>query len=299
MEFTEVRVENRLLHKAAQTIKKIMKKKKLSLLWQVKGGGLAQPAYLFGTMHVRDQRVFQHIEQLKACIQQCDNFAAEFDLTNAEGQAQAQGFWYKADFSLKNNLNKNIYQKLAAIFKRETRISLKEFDNFLPMAVSNLLTDTQFNHENSSSLDEELAQFAQLEQKKIFGLESFESQSAIITKIPIQQQLKSLKSLAHNFHKTKSQLKRVTELYLKGDIVQLLKQVKKTAGAMKEVLLYQRNQVMAARILEIGKSASLFAAFGAGHLAGAKGVLRLLKMAGCTLEPLPYGELGSKYQSRQ
>jgi len=273
-----------------------MKKQKLSLLWQIKGGGLAQPAYLFGTMHVRDQRVFQHIEQLKSCIQQCDNFAAEFDLTNAEGQAQAQGFWYKPEFSLRKNLNKNTYQKLAAIFKRETKIAIREFDNFLPMAVSNLLTDTQFNHENSSSLDEELAQFAQLEQKKIWGLESFAAQAAIIEKIPIAQQLKSLKNLANNFHKTKRQLKRVTEFYLKGDIIQLLKQVKKTAGAMKEVLLYERNRTMAARILEIGKTGSVFAAFGAGHLAGAKGVLRLLKLAGCSLEALPYGETGSKYQ---
>ncbi len=268
-----------------------MKTKKLSLLWQIKGGGLAQPAYIFGTMHVRDQRVFQHVEQLKGCIQQCDNFAAEFDLTRTEEQMQGQGFWYKPEFSLKKALNKNVYLKLAVIFKRETQSLLKHFDSFLPLAINNLLTDTQFTHDNNSSLDEELAQFAQIEQKKIWGLETFASQAVILQKIPIAQQLKTLKSLANNFYKTKKQLKRVTEFYLNGDIVQLLRLVKKTAGDMKQVLLYNRNQTMAEKILEIGKTGSLFAAFGAGHLAGAKGVLRLLKQAGCSVEALPYGRV--------
>jgi uncharacterized protein len=273
-----------------------MKEKKKSLLWQIKGGLLVEPVYLFGTMHVRDQRVFRHIEHLKSCVQQCDNFAAEFDLTSMEGQYQQKGFWYKDDFSLKKSLNKNIYEKLSLIFKRETGLKLAQFNNFLPVAVHNILTDSQFQHENSSSLDEELAQFAQIEGKMMWGLESFEAQADIIGQMPIKAQLQSLKSLAVNFGKTRRQLKNTTELYLNGDIISLLKQVKQTAGAMKKMLLYDRNEIMARRIIEIGKSGSLFAAVGAGHLAGERGLLRLLKLAGCRVEALPYGE-SEKLQS--
>ena len=73
--------------------------------------------------------------------------------------------------------------------------------------------------------------------------------------------------------------------------MKILKKVKKTAGSMRDALLYDRNIIMADRIEELGSQSSLFAAIGAGHLGGKKGVLRLLKQKGCEIIPVNYKAL--------
>lgn len=56
-------------------------------------------------------------------------------------------------------------------------------------------------------------------------------------------------------------------------------------GGMKEVLIYNRNQLMYERI-DGRREQSSFYALGAAHLAGKKGVLRLLKNAGYKIKAI-------------
>jgi uncharacterized protein YbaP (TraB family) len=49
---------------------------------------------------------------------------------------------------------------------------------------------------------------------------------------------------------------------------------------MRKALLFDRNKIMARRFAEMARQNSLFCAVGAGHLAGQKGMLRLLKKQG-------------------
>ena len=74
--------------------------------------------------------------------------------------------------------------------------------------------------------------------------------------------------------------------YREGDIRQLFQVAKKDARGMRRLLLYERNASMVKRFSEIALGKSLFCAVGAGHLAGAKGMLRLLKKQGFKLKPL-------------
>jgi Uncharacterized protein conserved in bacteria len=74
--------------------------------------------------------------------------------------------------------------------------------------------------------------------------------------------------------------------YAQGDIQGLYKSAKKDAKGMRKVLLYRRNRLMAKRFAEIASREPLFCAVGAGHLAGGKGMLRLLKNAGFSLRPV-------------
>ena len=59
---------------------------------------------------------------------------------------------------------------------------------------------------------------------------------------------------------------------------------------MRKVLLYDRNQTMVHQFMEFAQYNSIFAAVGAGHLAGAKGMLRLLKQKGYQVRPVYYDE---------
>ncbi len=51
-------------------------------------------------------------------------------------------------------------------------------------------------------------------------------------------------------------------------------------------MLYERNEIMARRFVEIASERSLFCAVGAGHLAGEKGMLRQLKKQGFKTTPV-------------
>jgi uncharacterized protein YbaP (TraB family) len=57
---------------------------------------------------------------------------------------------------------------------------------------------------------------------------------------------------------------------------------------MRHVLLYDRFLKMVNSFEKIAAGQSLFAAVGAGHLAGGKGVLRILKKRGYTITPILY-----------
>ena len=51
-------------------------------------------------------------------------------------------------------------------------------------------------------------------------------------------------------------------------------------------MIYDRNEIMSARISDFAKRNSIFVAIGAGHLSGQKGVLRQLKKEGFLLKPV-------------
>ena len=104
----------------------------------------------------------------------------------------------------------------------------------------------------------------------------------------LKEQCRSLKRLATNFKSFKRELKTTTELYLKGDTQKLFKKAKKSIGGMRRVLLYDRNVKMADSFERFATEQSLFAAVGAGHLGGKKGVLRLLKKKGYSVQPVFY-----------
>lgn len=54
-----------------------------TLLWEISGNGLAEPSYLYGTMHVYDRRAFDFSDSVLLKFQQCSAFAAELSFDEA------------------------------------------------------------------------------------------------------------------------------------------------------------------------------------------------------------------------
>ncbi len=50
-----------------------------TLLWRISGKNGTKPCYLYGTMHLTDERVFNLGDSLYAAIKQTDGFATEVD----------------------------------------------------------------------------------------------------------------------------------------------------------------------------------------------------------------------------
>ena len=54
-----------------------------NLLWQINGPNLETPSYLYGTMHLNDERIFRFPDSLWLAIEACDQFAVEIDLNSS------------------------------------------------------------------------------------------------------------------------------------------------------------------------------------------------------------------------
>ena len=267
---------------------------KNSLVWQfyrkhpdtIGTEGAKNPNYLIGTMHVRDERAFQFETLFRKAIYDCEVFATEFNLDDAQSGAGEMSMFLPEDQSLKTLIPNKLYQKINAALVKKMGVHLAHFDRFKPIAVTNFLTESLFSNDRWLSLDETLWQFAKENDKILRGIETFEEQLEVLSKMTLGDQVRSLKETVKDFGSFQKQLTVMAKLYEKADIQKLYKAAKKSAKGGRKLLLYNRNYIMADRIEALTQENTVCAAIGAGHLAGAKGVLRLLKRKGFTIKPI-------------
>jgi uncharacterized protein YbaP (TraB family) len=264
------------------------KKEKYTLLWRIEHEGIKSPCYLFGTMHVRDARAFVGVEQIKQYIAQCESFASEFDLNEADRELYSSSLVLGEGRQLADLFKAQEYKKLAKVFKRETGQELKYFSYLKPIAISNILAEAQFSREENDSLDDTLYQFAQTQSKKILGLETFDEQLAILANISEESQLKSLRMAATNFERVRRQIQKSVDAYCSANLLKVYKTVKKANSSQHKLLLKERNKIMAERIWAAAADSSIFVAVGAAHLGGKIGLLQEMRVRGAKLSPIRY-----------
>jgi uncharacterized protein YbaP (TraB family) len=252
---------------------------KNSLLWKITPPG-GPDSYLFGTMHVRDLRAFGWLDTAKKHLAECEVFATEFDFSDADETALAEALKLPNGATLDALLKPGVWKNLDFYCRKKLGTSAETMRHQHPMTVTTALSTASLLEESAHSLDETLWHHARALGKTTTGVETFADQLDTLRKIPFEQHLKSLTWLLKNYGSQKRRLKKMMNWYAKGDIQRLYKAAKKDAKGMRRVLLYERNVLMAKRFEEIAREQSLFCAVGAGHLAGGKGMLRLLKKAG-------------------
>ena len=259
--------------------------KKQTLLWQIEGESLAGTSFLFGTMHVRDQLAFQRMAFLYPFIDACPALATEFKLDEAETVHMGSLFSSQSP-PLDQYFRPKVYQKMRKILKKVLDIELNRLRHLSPFLILNMLNEQLLAKDMPVSLDEHLSTYAKSKDKLLLGVETFQEQAKVLQKIPMDYQFKALRAMLSHFAKHRKQLLHTADLYAAGDPVKIYKATRKGAGALRKLLLFDRNVVMADRIFEVCQSQPTFIAIGAGHLAGGKGVLRFLKLKGLQLNPI-------------
>lgn len=258
---------------------------KNSLLWKITPPG-GPDSYLFGTMHVRDLRAFGWLDTAKRHLAECEVFATEFDFSETDETALYTALELPGGKSLDEFLKPGVWKILDFYCRKKLNIPAANLRVQHPMMVSTVLTAAFMADEAAHSLDETLWHHARSLGKTTTGVETFTDQLATLRKIPFEQHLKGLTWLLKNYGRQKRRLHKMMNWYAAGEIQQLYKAAKKDAKGMRHVLLYERNRLMVKRFGEIANEQSLFCAVGAGHLAGGKGMLRLLKKAGFKVKPV-------------
>ena len=265
-----------------------MKKNKNSLIWQItppNTEGAKNVSYILGTMHVRDARAFQFEHLFYEKIRNCEVFATEFNLDDMQSQTDFT-LSLRDGLQLSDLIKPKTYDKISRIVEQKIGVPLAHFNAMKPIIVTNMLTESVLSSDRLMSLDETLWRFAAENGRILRGIETFEEQVTILNKMSLEEQVKGLKDLASNFSKFRRQLMGMARLYEQADIQKLYKAAKKTVKGSRHLLLYDRNEIMANRIADMAKEMTLCAAIGAGHLAGQKGVLRLLKNLGFQVKPV-------------
>src|SRR5690606_13999045 len=126
------------------------------------------------------------------------------------------------------------------------------------------------------------------QQKDVLGLESVSDQLQIFESMDVASIKSYLLDMAKNWDSARGQYNELVAAYKAQDITKLHRLVAESpevAGQL-DAFLYDRNEKWIPLMREIASDRPTFFAVGAGHLGGSRGVIRLLRAAGYTVEPV-------------
>lgn len=238
------------------------------LLWEVTPPDQGNPSYLFGTMHVMDENIFNLPDSVFLGINACDGFATEVAFDEAMNEVVS---WYieKADEIEGKRRSEGLEQRLKSILGE----SKKGGD---PLALfQDLGNNYQAGEDQETFLDAWLYRIARDQGKVVGGVEDIESQMVLLLD---EDNLFGGGSgrVSVDFLKA---------AYIKGDLqaIQAYLESDEVSEGFREQVLVQRNYGMAEMSDSLIKIRSTFVAVGAAHLPGREGVIQLLKDRGYTL----------------
>lgn len=256
------------------------------LLWKFKDKEIDSYSYVYGTIHLRDKKVYFLMDEIKKYIENSDFFVAEYDLDDNRQDEIVASMQMPEGKHLRNYFSDKKFIKARKIIQKSFGLDIDKLGFLKPIALENMLTEMSFNSDFNLPLDFELWNFAKNSGKNLIGAESTDSRIKILKKLSLKQQIKSLKQIIRNVRKYRNKLNRITNYYVNQDITMLYRLSVKSLGKSKNILVYKRNEKICEKIIEIDKKGSVFAAIGAGHLWGEKGILRILKSKGFEVRPV-------------
>jgi len=262
------------------------KSKKNTLLWKITNIKSGIESYIFGTIHLRDERVYFRINEIKELIRSCEVFMAEYPLDDAGDIEVMQMLQFADGKHLKDFIPTKKYNKLSEIILKSFKVDLDRLGYFKPMVIENILTESMFENDFEFPMDIVLWNYAKEIGLYTIGAESTKSQIDIMRRMSVKQQVKSLVSLGKNPKRFRSKIKKLIALYEKQNLPELHKKSVKSLSKLKDLLVYNRNRNIVKSILKDANGKKVFVAIGAGHLFGKKGILKLLKNNGYKVKPI-------------
>lgn len=259
-----------------------------TLLWRISGKGLAQPSYLYGTMHLTDKRIFNFGDSVYRAIEKCEGLAIELNPDEMGAYLVNQALDETTSKKLSEILNQKDFNKyreaLAKKFKKSadhvtTTDIVKEKNKW----ISELLE----KGEMATFVDAWLYNAARRQGKWVGGVEDMSDQAGLMDDLVDRSDIEYLLASDSLVRKSSDkEIERMIELYVNQDLDGIDGFYNKEYSEEKDVLLIKRNAKMARRIDSLMTFRTMFVAVGAAHLPGDSGVIKLLRARGFTVEPV-------------
>lgn len=267
---------------------------KSSLLWQVSGPGIKDTSYLYGTIHIKDKRVFEFNDSLMPKMDLVDAFAMEIELNPENLQKMMTLMLLPDGQKLKDFYKRKDYKLIEKHVKEQLGIDIEVLENFKPMVLISMLTtqDASSVHTSLLTVDEYLKQHANDAGKQIISIETVEEQMKVFEQIDPQSVIDMIK----NFDTSVASLEQMILAYQAQDPEKVLAVMYKdnSLEELEQTLIIDRNKIMAERFMDMTQEQTVMFAVGAGHLGGADGVINLLREKGLTVSPIIAGHTPAK-----
>lgn len=259
-----------------------------SLLWKVSGNDLAEPSFVFGTMHILCEADFKFPEKLQSALDEVDVLVLELDPTDPDLAAEMQQLALNPDMqNIYKDIDEADYALLNGVLLSAYGAGLEQMGILKPMVISTMITmAVLFPCESKVSIDGVLAQKAKEAAMEIHSLETAAFQMALFDQVPMEVQIEDMLNTLSD--EGKAEFEVLKRAYLTEDVA-AMDAAMADSDMMKAygpVLLSKRNQAWMEVLPDLFQKQSNLVAVGAGHLTGEDGLLELLKDAGYKVEPV-------------
>jgi uncharacterized protein YbaP (TraB family) len=248
-----------------------------------------QPSYLFGTVHLEDERVLKLPQPVRSAFDESRTVVLEITLDETSILAAAMGMFITDGRELRDLVGEDLYLRTVTVMESRgiPEVALRHYK---PWSVMILLLVPP--PETGEFLDLVLYRTAQAEGKQLRALESVEEQLAVFDDISEDQQVKMLEETLNNLDELPTMFTKMLDVYLARDLAGLveLNEAYQKLGDQKlnrmfqERLIDSRNKRMVERLHPMLEEGGLFIGVGALHLPGEVGILNLLDSAGYRIE---------------
>lgn len=262
-----------------------------TLLYEISGNGLAQPSYLFGTMHILCASDAKLSTNLKKIIKDCKEIYFEIDMDNMAELMGAMKYLRMNDgVKISDLLTAEEYERVKDYFeKNKAMLPFSMMNRFKPYFVSSLIGEKMMTCEKKNGMEELIMRESKQFDKQIKGLETTEFQASIFDSIPYDKQAKDLVAYIDSIDSYRQITMEMVDVYREQDIERMDSLMKKSDPGLEsymDLLLYNRNRHWVTLMPPVMKEGSVLFAVGAGHLPGDQGVIKLLQRKGYAVKPI-------------
>lgn len=259
-----------------------------SLLWEISGNGLDKPSYLYGTIHIICKKDFFVSDKLKKKFAATDKLYLEVDMDDPAMNMKMLQLSVLKGKKLSDFFSGSDYTKLNDFFRDTIKMPLTFLATMKPFVLFSIITLKMLPCKDQKSYEMAFVEMAKEQHKEVLGLETVEDQMKIFDDLPDSVQAQMVMRYVNEFNLQKEDFSKMVAEYKKQNLDSLFKQVTSSPDIMgsENVLLYDRNARWVPRMENAMKESPAFFAVGAGHLAGDKGVINLLRQQGYTVKPV-------------
>jgi len=255
-----------------------------ALLWKICDDKSQNISYIYGTIHLKDKRVFTYTDTVLSYLDSCDKLVLELDLNPMNLFQYSDLMMLPADTTLHDLFKPDDLVVIKEVVKNITGMDFTTFEKLKPVVLLSFIMQYQLGGDMNFTLDEYLYQKGVEKSKEIIGLETVTEQFTLLETISLDIIVDYLKNPGDD----DEELELMICDYLESNIDELLHIMQKdeTMISLKEEFLDDRNRKMADKIDELLNESKILVAVGAGHLPGEYGIINLLIQKGYDVEPV-------------
>ncbi len=261
-----------------------------TLLWRISGNNLQKPSYLYGTMHLTDERLFNLGDSVYKAIENSEGFATEIDpqeftpfMIDETKKSIMQSV------RLKDKMSRTEFNRYGKILAKKLNKNADDITTADVLREKNKwISDSYRTGKMQTFLDVYLFDIARRQGKWTGGVEDIQDQEGLIDLVD-ESDIEEL-ALNDDNRETKKEYNLSQNTFIKIYLDNNLNAIDSISNLgdslYEDALLVKRNKKMAMRMDSLGHIRSMVFAVGAAHLPGDKGLIALLKQKGFTVEPV-------------